>query len=97
MSITINGQLLLCMLTEQMLKVPGLRMIQANTDGITYLCPHEYLDHTRAVCRWWEQLTNLELEEALYNRMFIRDVNSYMAEKQDGKLKRLVIVTGKQR
>lgn len=89
MSITINGQLLLCMLTEQMLKVPGLRMIQANTDGITYLCPHEYLDHTRAVCRWWEELTNLELEEALYNRMFIRDVNSYMAEKQDGGLKRI--------
>lgn len=89
MSITINGQLLLCMLVEQMLKVPGLRMIQANTDGITYLCPHEYLDHTRAVCRWWEELTQLELEEALYNRMFIRDVNSYMAEKQDGKVKRI--------
>lgn len=89
MSITINGQLLLCMLAEQMLKVPGLRMIQANTDGITYLCPHEYLEHTRQVCRWWEQLTQLELEEALYNRMFIRDVNSYAAEAQDGSLKRI--------
>jgi hypothetical protein len=89
MSITINGQLLLCMLVEQLLKTPGLRMIQANTDGVTYLCPHEYLDHTRAVCRWWEGLTNLELEEALYNRMFIRDVNSYIAEKQDGGLKRI--------
>tara|TARA_R110002074_G_scaffold195878_7_gene362471 strand:- start:4092 stop:6116 length:2025 start_codon:yes stop_codon:yes gene_type:complete len=89
MSITINGQLLLCMLVEQMLKVPGLRMIQANTDGITYLCPHEYLEHTRSLCRWWEQLTDLELEEVLYNRMFIRDVNNYMAETTDGKLKRI--------
>jgi len=89
MSITINGQLLLCMLVEQLLKVPGLRMIQANTDGVTYLCPHEYLDHTRSVCRWWEGLTKLELEEALYNRMFIRDVNSYIAEKSNGKLKRI--------
>lgn len=89
MSITINGQLLLCMLVEQLLKVPGLRMVQANTDGITYLCPHEYLEHTRLVCKWWEDLTNLELEEALYNRMFIRDVNSYIAEKMDGKLKRI--------
>lgn len=89
MSITINGQLLLCMLVEQLLKVPGLRMVQANTDGVTYLCPHRYLDHTREVCRWWEQLTNLELEEALYSRMFIRDVNSYIAEKQDGSLKRI--------
>jgi hypothetical protein len=89
MSITINGQLLLCMLVEQLLKTPGLRMIQANTDGVTYLCPHEYIEHTRSICRWWEDVTQLELEEALYNRMFIRDVNSYIAEKTDGKLKRI--------
>lgn len=89
MSITINGQLLLCMLVEQLLKVPGLRMVQANTDGVTYLCPHEYLEHTCAVCRWWESTTKLELEKALYNRMFIKDVNSYIAEKTDGKLKRI--------
>lgn len=89
MSITINGQLLLCVLIEQMLKVPGLKMIQANTDGITYSCPHFYIEHTRSICRWWEQLTGLELEEVLYNRMFIRDVNNYMAEKMDGKIKRI--------
>jgi len=89
MSITINGQLLLCMLVEQLIKVPGLRMIQANTDGVTYYCPREYLDHTRAVCHWWEQLTQLTLEEVLYKRMWVRDVNSYMAEKEDGKLKRI--------
>lgn len=89
MQITINGQLLLLMLVEQLLKTPGLRMIQGNTDGVTYLCPHEYLDHTRSVCRWWEGLTNLELEEALYSRMFIPNVNSYIAEKQDGTLKRI--------
>lgn len=89
MSITINGQLLLCMLVEQMLKIPNLRMIQANTDGITYLCPREYLDHSRAICTWWEGVTQLELEEVLYNRMFIRDVNSYMAEKENGDVKRI--------
>lgn len=89
MSITINGQLLLCMLVEQLVKVPGLTMIQANTDGVTYLCPREYLDHTRAVAKWWEQLTCLELEEALYTKMCIRDVNSYLAVKQDGKVKRI--------
>lgn len=80
MSITLNGQLLLCMLVEQLIKVPGLEMIQANTDGVTYFCPREYIDHTRALCKWWEQLTKLELEEAQYSRMFIRDVNSYIAE-----------------
>ena len=89
MTITINGQLLLCMLVEQLIKVPGLKVIQANTDGITYLCPRQYLDHARSVHKWWEAGTKLTLEEALYKRMFIRDVNSYIAEKEDGTLKRI--------
>jgi hypothetical protein len=89
MSITLNGQLLLCMLAEQLIKVPGLELIQLNTDGITYYCPREYIEHTRALCKWWEQLTKLELEEAKYSRMFIRDVNSYIAEYESGKLKRI--------
>lgn len=89
MTTTLNGQLLLCMLVEQLIKVPGLEMIQANTDGVTYFCPREYIEHTRALCKWWEQLTKLELEEAQYKRMFIRDVNSYIAEYESGKLKRI--------
>ncbi len=89
MAITINGQLSLCMLIEQMIKIPGLRMIQANTDGITYLCPREYLDHARNLCKWWEDLTKLTLESALYSRMFIRDVNNYIAEFENGDLKRI--------
>ncbi|MGL4895141.1 MAG: hypothetical protein ACRC47_09930 [Shewanella sp.] len=89
MTITLNGQLLLCMLVEQLIKVPGLEMIQANTDGVTYYCPREYIEHTRALCKWWEQLTQLTLEEAQYSRMFIRDVNSYIAEYESGKLKRI--------
>jgi len=89
MSITINGQLLLCMLVEQLIKIPGLSMVQANTDGVTFYCPHEYLDHSRAICKWWEGLTCLELEEVLYDSMFIRDVNSYMAVYQGGGVKRI--------
>jgi len=89
MSITINGQLLLCMLIEQMLRVPGLQMVQVNTDGITYLCPREYIEHTRNVCRWWESITNLDLEEALYKSMHIRDVNSYIAVYENGNVKRI--------
>ncbi|MGL5284487.1 MAG: hypothetical protein ACRC8W_22600, partial [Plesiomonas shigelloides] len=33
-----------------------------------------------STCRWWEKLTKLELEEVIYSRMFVRDVNSYIAE-----------------
>ncbi len=77
---TINGQLLLCMLAEQLVKVPGLKMIQMNTDGLTYSCPHEYVDHCMRLSEWWEDMTQLELEHAPYERMCIRDVNNYMAK-----------------
>ena len=89
MSITINGQLLLCVLVEQMIKIPGLEMIQANTDGITFFCPREYIDHTRQLCRWWESLTCLALDEELYDKMCVRDVNSYLSVKPSGKIKRI--------
>lgn len=89
MTITLGGQFSLCMLIEQLIKVPGLKIVQANTDGVTYLCPHEHVEHTRNLCRWWEGVTQLELEEVLYNRMFIRDVNNYIAEGMDGRIKRI--------
>lgn len=89
MSITINGQLLLAMLIEQMIKIPGLKMVQANTDGITYLCPRQHLEHTVKIIDWWQGLTKLELEEVYYDSMFIRDVNSYIAVKEGGKVKRI--------
>lgn len=79
MSITINGQLLLCMLAEQLMKIPNLKLVQINTDGLTYLCPDEYLPHADALNEWWEQLTKLELEHVDYLKMAIRDVNNYLA------------------
>lgn len=88
MKITINGQLLLCMLAEYLLTIPGLMMIQANTDGITIKCPRDQLGRLEIYTDWWQKFTCLELERVEYSRMFIRDVNNYIAEKTDGKLKR---------
>lgn len=88
MAITINGQLSLCMLAEDLIKIEGLEMIQVNTDGLTVILPRKHkklLDECR---KKWEDTTKLELEEAIYSRMFIRDVNNYIAEYSDGKLKR---------
>lgn len=79
MAITINGQLLLCMLAEQLMKTPELRMLQCNTDGVSFLVPRQYLNHVENVCTWWEQLTGLELEGAFYSKMCVRDVNNYIA------------------
>ncbi|MBQ4838807.1 hypothetical protein [Pseudoalteromonas luteoviolacea] len=89
MSITINGQLLLCMLAEWLMKIPGLSMVQINTDGMTFLCPKEYRTNYENMCKHWENVTRLELEHVDYKAMYIRDVNSYMAETLKGKVKRI--------
>ncbi|MCH9712734.1 MAG: hypothetical protein K0U20_08940 [Proteobacteria bacterium] len=88
MGITINGQLLLCMLAQYLIDIPGLTMVQINTDGLTVRCPRKHIEDMKTICKWWEGYTCLELESVIYSRMFIRDVNNYIAEKPNGSLKR---------
>lgn len=88
MAITINGQLLLCMLAEQLIKSNELTMIQVNTDGLTVRIPRHLEQWVNDVCDWWERFTLLELERVEYSRMFIRDVNNYIGEFTDDSLKR---------
>ena len=87
MTITVNGQLLLSMLIEKLSEVPTLKLIQANTDGITYYIHKNYEPQAAEVCKEWERYTCLVLEDVDYNRMWIRDVNSYIAEDKEGNLK----------
>jgi hypothetical protein len=88
MSITINGQLLLCLLAEYLGTVPGLTMVQINTDGLTVRCPRQHIDTLMFIAETWEQATGLDLERADYSRMAIRDVNSYIGEYEGGGVKR---------
>jgi hypothetical protein len=88
MSITINGQLLLCMLAEHLIDIPDLTMIQINTDGLTVKCPRQHVERMKTICAWWESFTCLTLESVIYNRMFIRDVNSYIGEYENNDVKR---------
>ena len=88
MSITLNGQLLLCVLAENLIRISGLTLIQINTDGVTVRLPRTEMAHLQEVRSWWERLTGLELEEAIYKSMMIRDVNNYIAQYESGKVKR---------
>ena len=88
MSITLNGQLLLCLLAEGLTHIEGLRLIQVNTDGLTVRVPRAnkwLVDVARAA---WQGRTGLNLEEAIYKTMMIRDVNNYIAQYEDGNVKR---------
>jgi len=86
---TLNGQLMLCMLWEQLRKIPGTKLIQVNTDGITIKIKKTVgaKRQVKSVCKAWEKLTRLQLESAVYTRMWIRDGNNYIAEYKGGKLK----------
>lgn len=87
MQITISGQMMICMLAEWLLLISGLRIIQCNTDGITMYVRRDDLGSVKNLCKEWEKLTGLVLEDVEYKRMVIADVNSYLAQKLDGKTK----------
>lgn len=86
--ITINGQLQILQLSELMTLIPGTQLIQANTDGITLYLRREHEDLFKMWCANWEAETGLKLEHIDYKKMWIRDVNNYLAEGVDGKIKR---------
>lgn len=87
LTIPINGQLLICMLIDWLLDVPSFKLIQANTDGITYMLHESDYDRVQEIKQAWQQYTCLILENARYNRLWIKDVSNYVAEDMKGKLK----------
>lgn len=86
MQIRINGQLLLLMLAERLVEL-GCRIIQANTDGLFVLLKRDIYDKVNNVCREWEQLTKLTLEEERFKAMYQYAINDYFAITEDNKVK----------
>lgn len=87
-SVTVNGQLQILQLVELLSLIPGLEIIQANTDGITVYMPRDVEPFFQMWKAEWEKDTLLKLEEVEYSHMWIRDVNNYLARTVDGKMKR---------
>lgn len=81
MQIRINGQLLLLMLAEKLVEL-GCRIVQANTDGLFVLLKKSVYDKVNIVCREWEQLTKLTLEEDRFEAMYQYAINNYIAVKE---------------
>lgn len=79
MRITCNGQLLLVMLMEELCEtIPGARPIMVNTDGGEIIIPREHEKTYHEICERWEQLTKLQLEYEVYEKLIIPDVNNYI-------------------
>lgn len=88
-TITVNGQLSLIMLAEALtLSVPGIKILQMNTDGLTYVYKKQHKDIVEKICTWWQSVTKLGLEHAYYKKMVIQDVNNYIAIDTGDKIKK---------
>jgi hypothetical protein len=81
--VTLTGQLALLMLIEA-LERAGVPVVSANTDGIVLKCPKARYADALGVISWWENATGFETEETRYRALYSRDVNNYVAVKDQG-------------
>jgi len=84
--VTVNGQLFMLMLIEQ-LSENGFTVISANTDGLITLVPEDKYTEYIEVCNKWMKQTNFVLEYTEYKKYIRRDVNNYITIKVDNKVK----------
>lgn len=84
--ITLTGQLALLMLIEK-LELEGIPVYSANTDGIVIKCPRDKKKLLNNIFSTWEKITGFETEETKYKAVYSRDVNAYLAIKDNGEAK----------
>lgn len=79
LSICINGQLILTLLTEKIFNViPEAFIIFENTDGGMYRIPRSKLELLNKACKEVEEIVNIPLETQICEKIIIRDVNNYI-------------------
>lgn len=84
--VTLTGQLALLMLIRDLDKF-NIRVVSANTDGIVVYCARKMIWLKDQIIKAWETRTGLTMEETRYKSIHSRDVNSYIAIKEDGTVK----------
>jgi len=84
---TITGQLCLLMLIERM-EAAGAKIVSANTDGVVVFAEKHLNDAVNDVAFNWMIDTGYVLERSDYRALYSRDVNNYIAVKNNGGAKR---------
>lgn len=87
-SVCITGQLFLMELAQHLYAdIPGLKIVQLNTDGIMVECSTSDLDKLNEICDKWQSRTGFELEEDSVVKIAQKDVNNYVEVQPGGKSK----------
>jgi len=71
----------------EMLEESGITVISANTDGVVSMVRTDQQDLFDALIAAWEMTTGFNTEETEYARLYSKDVNNYIAIKNDGETK----------
>ena len=87
-SVCISGQLYLLELSEHLHeKIPNLKIVQLNTDGVMVEFDDEFYNDVIEITKEWEQRTGFDLEEDKVARIAQKDVNNYVEVQSDGTAK----------
>ena len=87
-SVCISGQLYLLELARHCYQdIPGMKIVQLNTDGIMVQCRKEYLSQLDEICDEWQSRTGFELETDSVIKIAQKDVNNYVEIQEGGKAK----------
>ena len=88
LAVTLTGQLNLLTLIYDIEFNPEIRVLSANTDGITVAYPPKHRDRILRMIEENAKRTGFEYEETSYKSISFKDVNNYIAITTDGKAKR---------
>jgi len=86
-AITLTGQLAILMLIEQAEAV-GIPVVSANTDGVVFNCPRTLKSVLNEILIQWGTETGFTIERTPYRALYNASVNTYIAIREDGKIKR---------
>lgn len=88
-NVCVNGQLMLLDLIEHVESaIPGVELIQSNTDGVMFKLPNkDDIPKYMEVCNEWSKRTRMELEHDHIKKVIQKDVNNYMVVMEDGTVK----------
>ena len=81
LKIRVNGQLMILMLAEKLAAI-GVRIINANTDGLFLELDKNLEDKVKEICDSWTKTTKLRLEADYFERFYQYAVNDYIGVKK---------------
>lgn len=86
--VTVNGQLFLLMLTEQLEMIEGVKVKYQNTDGIMAEYPPHLTEQVNKVMDDFAKFIKIPLEAVPMKAVYLHNVSSYIAITESGKVKR---------